>query len=101
CRYQRSQYAGEKLFRGGDQSHVCHRCGGGINRRSQSLSKMEQRRSRYRKGGCGLVWILRIPRGGGHGSSFILWRMSTSVYKINKGINKPIEFKGLKARYIW
>jgi len=27
--------------------------------------------------------------------------MSTSVYNINKGINKPIEFKGLKAQYIW
>ncbi|MEO7488862.1 MAG: DUF4133 domain-containing protein [Ferruginibacter sp.] len=27
--------------------------------------------------------------------------MSTSVYRINKGINKPIEFKGLKAQYIW
>ena len=27
--------------------------------------------------------------------------MSTSVYKINKGTNKPIEFKGLKAQYIW
>jgi hypothetical protein len=27
--------------------------------------------------------------------------MSTSVYKINKGINKPIEFKGFKAQYIW
>ena len=26
--------------------------------------------------------------------------MSTSVYNINKGINKPIEFKGLKAQYI-
>lgn len=25
----------------------------------------------------------------------------SSVYKINKGINKPIEFKGLKAQYIW
>lgn len=24
-----------------------------------------------------------------------------SVYRINKGINKPIEFKGLKAQYIW
>lgn len=24
-----------------------------------------------------------------------------SVYKINKGINKSIEFKGLKAQYIW
>ena len=24
-----------------------------------------------------------------------------SVYHINKGINKPIEFKGLKAQYIW
>lgn len=27
--------------------------------------------------------------------------MKNSVYKINKGINKPIEFKGLKAQYIW
>lgn len=27
--------------------------------------------------------------------------MSTSVYAINKGINRPIEFKGLKAQYIW
>lgn len=26
--------------------------------------------------------------------------MNNSVYKINKGINKPIEFKGLKAQYI-
>jgi hypothetical protein len=26
--------------------------------------------------------------------------MRTSVYKINKGINKPIEFRGLKAQYI-
>lgn len=24
-----------------------------------------------------------------------------SVYTINKAINKPIEFKGLKAQYIW
>jgi hypothetical protein len=24
-----------------------------------------------------------------------------SVYKINKGVNRPIEFKGLKAQYIW
>ena len=27
--------------------------------------------------------------------------MENSVYQINKGINKPIEFKGLKAQYIW
>jgi hypothetical protein len=27
--------------------------------------------------------------------------MSVSVYTINKGINRPIEFKGLKAQYIW
>lgn len=27
--------------------------------------------------------------------------MSSSIYKINKGINRPIEFKGLKAQYIW
>ena len=27
--------------------------------------------------------------------------MNNSVYQINKGINKPIEFRGLKAQYIW
>ncbi|WP_432221797.1 DUF4133 domain-containing protein [Flavobacterium sp. TMP13] len=27
--------------------------------------------------------------------------MQNSVYKINKGINQSIEFKGLKAQYIW
>lgn len=27
--------------------------------------------------------------------------MANSVYKVNKAINKPIEFKGLKAQYIW
>ncbi len=27
--------------------------------------------------------------------------MSNSVYKINKAINKSIEFKGLQAQYIW
>jgi uncharacterized membrane protein YdcZ (DUF606 family) len=27
--------------------------------------------------------------------------MANSVYEINKGINKPIEFRGLKAQYIW
>jgi len=27
--------------------------------------------------------------------------MANTVYRINKGINKSIEFKGLKAQYIW
>jgi len=27
--------------------------------------------------------------------------MENSVYLINKGINKSIEFRGLKAQYIW
>ncbi|MFD3003166.1 DUF4133 domain-containing protein [Pontibacter toksunensis] len=26
--------------------------------------------------------------------------METSVYRINKGINRPIEFRGLRAQYI-
>lgn len=26
--------------------------------------------------------------------------MASSVYKVNKGINKPVEFRGLKAQYI-
>ena len=27
--------------------------------------------------------------------------MNNSIYQINKGINKSIEFRGLKAQYIW
>lgn len=27
--------------------------------------------------------------------------MANSIYQINKGINQPIEFNGLKAQYIW
>ncbi|MFV5692895.1 DUF4133 domain-containing protein [Flavobacterium sp. LT1R49] len=27
--------------------------------------------------------------------------MNNSVYQINKGINQSIQFKGLKAQYIW
>lgn len=27
--------------------------------------------------------------------------MSTSVYTINKGINRSIEFRGFRAQYIW
>jgi hypothetical protein len=27
--------------------------------------------------------------------------MASNVYAINKGINKSVEFKGLKAQYIW
>ena len=27
--------------------------------------------------------------------------MANSVYQVNKGINQPIVFKGLKAQYIW
>jgi hypothetical protein len=27
--------------------------------------------------------------------------MANSVFPINKGINKSVEFKGLKAQYIW
>lgn len=50
-----------------------------------------------------MVWLLRIPRCSNNSYPFILWCviMANSVYKINKGINKPVEFRGLKAQYIW
>jgi hypothetical protein len=35
------------------------------------------------------------------GLAINLFDMASSIYKINKGINKSIEFKGLKAQYIW
>jgi hypothetical protein len=27
--------------------------------------------------------------------------MKTEVYTINKGVNRPVEFRGLKAQWIW
>src|SRR5579859_5746152 len=27
--------------------------------------------------------------------------MGNSIYKINKGANEPVKFKGLRAQYIW
>ena len=27
--------------------------------------------------------------------------MSNIIYSINRGINRPLEFRGLKAQYIW
>jgi hypothetical protein len=27
--------------------------------------------------------------------------MNNSIYQINKGINKSVEFRGLRAQYIW
>ena len=27
--------------------------------------------------------------------------MSSAVYAINKGVNRPVEFRGLKGQYIW
>jgi hypothetical protein len=27
--------------------------------------------------------------------------MTTEVYLINKGVNRPVEFRGLKGKYIW
>lgn len=27
--------------------------------------------------------------------------MAEGLYKVNKGVNKSVEFKGLKAQYIW
>jgi hypothetical protein len=48
------------------------------------------------------------PTGFTAADALLVWKlmrgietMSNSVYQINKGINKPIEFKGLKAQYIW
>src|SRR5690348_3184303 len=48
-----------------------------------------------------MVWQLRVFGGSRNSNQIIFWNMNTSVYTINKGINKPIEFKGLKAQYIW
>jgi len=32
---------------------------------------------------------------------FKRYKMANSIYRINKGVNAPLEFKGLKEQYIW
>ena len=55
---------------------------------------------------CCMVWQLCVFSNCCYSDQSILWTiekviMNPSVYQINKGINKSIEFKGLKAQYIW
>ncbi len=48
-----------------------------------------------------MVWILYFSGSGGHRTQELLrYLKMASVYQINKGINKPIVFKGLRAQYI-
>ena len=46
-------------------------------------------------------WWLRSSNHSSVFRPFSAGIMANSVYRINKGINKPIEFRGLKAQYIW
>ena len=67
---------------------------------------MERRRAGHRTCGSSMVWKLRVPGSGGYRNQELLWAikmsgMANSVYQVNKGINAPIVFKGLKAQYIW
>lgn len=52
-----------------------------------------------------MVWQLRVFGRCGYSDQIFLWSLTSikmsSIYQINKGINQSIEFKGLKAQYIW
>jgi len=52
-----------------------------------------------------MVWKLRVSGSSCHCDQIFLWSLTSikmsSIYQINKGINQSIEFKGLKAQYIW
>lgn len=62
---------------------------------------MECWRTGYQQGGSRMVWFVYFPCHCHHGIE-ILFRslIMASVYQINKGVSKPIMFKGLKAQYI-
>lgn len=48
-----------------------------------------------------MVWKLCVSCGRSNRITVIFWDIEmATIYKINKGINKPIQFKGLKAQYI-
>jgi len=47
-----------------------------------------------------MVWELCVPGGSGNRDPSIFWYMN-SVYQINKGIDRPVVFRGLTAQYIW
>jgi len=64
---------------------------------------MECRGTGHQQSSCRLVRLLRILSRRSHGAQIIFRPVIgeiMSIYQINKGVSKPIVFKGLKAQYI-
>ncbi|RYY52306.1 MAG: DUF4133 domain-containing protein [Chitinophagaceae bacterium] len=65
---------------------------------------MERRGARHQQGGSGLVWLLHLSGSGGYGAEVVFWNLMlgvmASLYHINKGVGRPITFKGIVGIYI-
>ena len=101
CRNHRGNRYGNLVFRPGNKSHLCHRCHCWFNWRRKSLQQILQWRPRYRENSSFMVWSLYFPDCVCYNSTLILFVRIMASYSINKGVNKPAEFKGLQSQYLF
>lgn len=100
CGHQRSHEHVDLVFRSGNQTVLCHRCGAGVGRGYQDLQQVFKRRSRYQQDGSQLVFRLYIFDCSRHHPAFLL-PLAAMEYEINKGAGNPLEFKGAPVEVLW
>ncbi len=66
----------------------------------RGLTYSTRRRPGHFKNGCQLVWSLHFPCNRGCRSRIVL-PLTMAEYMINKGVGKQVEFKGLRAQYVF
>lgn len=102
CRNPRSNTDGYLLLRSSNTTYLCNWCRSGTNRWSKGLQQIQLRRSRYKQDSCELVWRLYfLNRCCNHTTLLLPLTSCLMNYNINKGIGRTVEFKGLKAQYLF
>lgn len=101
CRNHRSHKHGNLVFCTGHKSYLCYWCYCWFNRRCKSLQQIFKWRPRYRKNRSFVVWSLYFPDCVSYHFTFLLFVRIMATYSINKGVNKPAEFKGLQSQYLY
>ena len=84
-------------------THLRHRRGSRAYRGRESVREILVRRSRYLQNSGKLVRSVHLPDCRRHHPALILPLINQCMaeYPINKGIGRPVEFKGLKAQYLF
>ncbi len=94
-RHYGSYTDGHLVFRARHEINLRHWCCGRVNRRGESIWKVQQRGPRHVKDGGVVVRSLHFPDCGGHYPAFLLLvKLRIMDLEINKGIGRNVEFKG-------